>query len=534
MAQRGPEMVTEDAKIDGIRQGSRFGLFVRGVFLGVLGCGVALIGLTLSQPLPQHLPGVGRVEIVTPQSSVEDTAAPVSASEEGGDAQTDAQADAAQAPTDDNSAPDADAPVEETTAQSTDADDAPAPSETAEPSDEAPVEVEIAQTPSDAPAEVEVAQPSDDAPAEAETAATSAADDTEQQAQDAAANTDTAEQTGTVDEAEPETETASEAQATDAPQETQETAAADDATSGTTDAAAQDQPAATEEADAQSDDSIQQAALAPLEPAQPAPSEPADVEEPVQTAALGPVPELKLSGPAVEVNARSFNAPANAPLMAVVLEDPGSGGIVPNTMALLTMPLTFAVRPDREGAQELAGAARIAGHEVLAHLPLVALDGDAETPTAFSSAATQEALATATRRVLAGLDVAIGASVPAGAAQLNDLRTMEAVLAPLAENGFAYLELRTGIGSIPQRVSEDAGITFAESDRYAEASASEAQIYQMLDGAAFQARRRGTVVVSVGANSDALKAIVRWGLERGGQEVWFAPLSAVIARRREG
>ena len=54
------------------------------------------------------------------------------------------------------------------------------------------------------------------------------------------------------------------------------------------------------------------------------------------------------------------------------------------------------------------------------------------------------------------------------------------------------------------------------------------------NGAAFLARRSGAAVVSVEASQYALKAIIRLGLERGGQSVWFAPLSAVIARRESG
>ncbi|MEM1298759.1 MAG: divergent polysaccharide deacetylase family protein [Pseudomonadota bacterium] len=464
MADANSEPQVEDARIDGMGDGSRFGGFLKGVLLGGLGSAVALLGLTLTQPLPSHLPGVGQVEVVTPgQPATEVAPAEV--------AETEPERSELEAAT-----------------------------------------VEAEPAPDAQQTEIAAVEP------------TAVATPPEQETSDQGAASGSS-----LPEASPQP--APDAAST-------ETAALESASGQTTNAPieAPAEPQETEQAE------TEQAALAPTQPetdtepqleSQPE-QEVSDVEEPVETAALDPVPEISLPGPAVEVNARAFDAPANAPLLAVVLEDPGSAGLAPGAMALLTMPLTFAVRPDRDGAVELAGAARSAGHEVLAQLPLVAPDGNVETPTSFSRATSPEDLANATRRALAGLEVAIGATTPTGSTIVNDRRAMEAILAPLGENGFAYLDLKSGIGSTAQRISEAGGFAYAESNRYAEGSADENEIYQMLDGAAFQARRQGTAIVTVGATSDALKAIVRWGLERGGQEVWFAPLSAVIARRQDG
>ncbi|MFK7944277.1 MAG: divergent polysaccharide deacetylase family protein [Paracoccaceae bacterium] len=473
MAESTPEPQVRDADIDGLEQTHWLGGFSRGVLLGGLGSAVALLGLTLTQPLPPHLPGVGRVEVVTPSPAVVE---PEPKSERELAVVSEEQDIVAVV------SPEPAQPVVQ-----------PEPVETASESEEAGQEASSAEN----PAPVAIAE------------IPSVSDEPEQVA---------------------ETQSSRE-----------QPAPIEDAVS--TDV---ETPAATEDAqqivalavpEAPVPDPVVGAELptatAPETLETPEIAEPPEVEVPVVVAALAPVREISLAGPAVQVNARTFEAPVGAPLMAVVLEDPGLTGISPDALALLTMPLTFAVRPDRDDAKQLAGAARLAGHEVLAQLPLPSAGGADPIPNLFDAAQSPEDLANIAQNYLAELDVAIGATAPAGASLLNDRRAMEAILAPLAAHGFAYLDLRSGIGSVAQRISGNAGFEYAESNRYADVEATEEQIYQMLDGAAFQARRKGTAIVSVGATSAALKAVVRWGLERGGQEVWFAPLSAVIARQKE-
>lgn len=457
MAQNAPEPQVRDADIDGLSRGSWLPGFARGVALGGLGSVVALLGLTLTQPLPPHLPGVGTVTVLTPGA--------------GEGAETEPSG------------------TVETPAAAADTDTASGNTATAPVSEAEPTEVPAAST-----------------TAESGTTGT-ASKDPEPAAPAGAEATDDAAQVAAVSPTETE---AAGAETTGAGSETETPAA---------DTPATETPAAED---------------APAEETNTATPEPAQTETNVEVAALAPARVIELAGPALKVNARVFDAPPNAPLMAVVLEDPARGAIAANAMALLTMPLTFAVRPDRAGAQDLADAARAAGHEILAQLPLSA-PKDGEQPTSlFAGAASPQGLSTVTQNYLADLGSAIGATVPSDAPVLNDQSAMEAILAPLAPHGFAYLDLKSGIGSTGRRISESSGFEYAESNRYAGPEATEEQIYQILDGAAFQARRKGTAIVSVAASSAALKAVVRWGLERGGQEVWFAPLSAVIARQKAG
>lgn len=452
---------------------SWLGGFAGGILLGGLGSAVALTGLSLSQPLPAHLPGVGTVTVVAPSTD---------------------QTLAAQEPTG------ADAASGTSTVEQADADLPVADGGEVEPAQ--PEIAALSNPVEDDPVPATLPQTGDPASGAEEGAAGSAAPDP--QADPSDARSDAASDDAASDDA------GSNEAGSDETSEVTSSPADDEGTDGSGGEGAE---GAGQSGTAGAETDLEQSTTPDAEASG------------IELAALAPAAEDARPLPSFAANARDFDAPKGAPLMAVVLEDPGRGGVQPDALALLTMPLTVAVRPDRSGAGVLAGAARAAGHEVLAQLPLEDAGVAANRP---------QVLADAARNHLADMTEAIGATVPASAPLLQDQAALEAILTPLARDGFTYLDLASGVGSAARRISQSAGFAYAESNRYAGPEATEEQIYEVLDGAAFQARRRGTAIVSVAASQAALKAVVRWGLERGGQEVWFAPLSAVVARRKEG
>jgi polysaccharide deacetylase 2 family uncharacterized protein YibQ len=458
--------VSADAAFQDVGRGrSRFGGFVRGAFWGVLLSGGVAVASSLLTPLPENLPGVGRVAVVgntgtaTSAPTVEPQTDPepsVAVTEQTDAAQTDAEA--------------TEEGAQVTSAPATDVEGSPASEE--------------GETTVGSDAGGDAASTAESEPASTETGASD-----EQETTQAEATEQTEAEAGTGAETETEASASGEGDDTGA--------------------------------------DIQVAALPdPVAETEPETQPQAVVTEPV---------EIKLSGPALSVNARTFEAPENAPLMAVILTDAGNGTIAPEALSLLTMPLTLSIRSDVEIAREIAEAARGAGHEVLAELPMMGGDGNALPKEGeLSPNAPVDELQALTKKHLAALDMSIGATAPEGARLLLDQAALAAVLKPVGEYGFAYLDLRSAIGSAAERVAAETGMTYAASNRFVGAGATEDQIYQVLEGSAFQARRNGTTIVTVAASQDALKALVRWGLERGGQEVWFAPVSAVIKRQQAG
>lgn len=225
--------------------------------------------------------------------------------------------------------------------------------------------------------------------------------------------------------------------------------------------------------------------------------------EPAAPATLAPAE----AGTGLAANAREFDAPRDAPLLAVVLVGDG-GTLRADRLDLLTMPLTIAIPPDAAGAATLGEAARAAGHEVLADLPLRGEAPDVQ---------------------LAALDMAVGATSTTGRAEAGALSP---VMGELDRQGLAWVDTGIGISTPAERIARELGLPYTQGNRSVGGNASPEQIYRAIDAAAHHARQWGTSVLFLEASEPALQALVRWGLEqRGDNPVWFAPISAVIQRR---
>ena len=245
-----------------------------------------------------------------------------------------------------------------------------------------------------------------------------------------------------------------------------------------------------------------------------------------------PAVEISLSGPALEVNSRAFEAPVGAPLLAVILTDAGNGTIEPDTLPLLTMPLTLAIEPAGPESATLAAAARTAKHEVLVQLPFARSEAENGAGMLHSGMSADE-LQDLTLRNLAALPGAIGATPREGAQMLGASEAMQAVIAPLKQHGFAFVDLIAGSGSVVGGLADADGLSYAEASRVVPAASNGEQIFTNLENAAFQARQKGTAIVEITSGPEALTALLRWGLEKDRRPVWFAPVSAVLKRRAE-
>ena len=239
-----------------------------------------------------------------------------------------------------------------------------------------------------------------------------------------------------------------------------------------------------------------------------------------------PKTTLSLAGPAREINARSFEAPISASLLAVVLTDAADGTIPADALAVMTMPLTVSVRPDAN-AREFSTLARGFGHEVIAELPLSAVGSAQSGDMRVDHAA--EALASATMRTMDQMDMAVGVILPSGAPILRDQARVSAIMTPLGKHGFFWLDTRPGGGT--RAFANRLKMPWVAADRVIPNDATPLEMYRDLDRAASHARRTGAAIVLVRTTPDALQALVRWGLQNGGGDVWFAPVSAVVARR---
>ena len=255
---------------------------------------------------------------------------------------------------------------------------------------------------------------------------------------------------------------------------------------------------------------------------------------PSATDAAEPEPEtlglVELSGPALLVNAAAFEVEPETPLVAVILDDTAANPLLHGLLFAIDTPLTVGVVAGGGGDRETAAAARAAGLEVVAQLPLVrqGQSGGGELEYGLSEADAAERTLTLMQR----LPMAVAAARPLAAAAPPNapvLRGMAATLAPL---GFAYVDHGVEPGERSILVARELAIPVGVSRFTIPAGATAAQAIAVLDRAATD--ESGGAVVFAALGEPLLLALQLWGGEGSARPARLAPLSAVIRRQRGG
>lgn len=247
-----------------------------------------------------------------------------------------------------------------------------------------------------------------------------------------------------------------------------------------------------------------------------------------EPAALEPV---ELSGPAISVNAAPFDAAPDTPLVAVVLDNAASAPLLHALFFSTGLPLNIGVVAGAGGDRETAAAARAAGLEVVAELPLTRAGASGGAALEYGLAEAEAASRTLT--LMRRLPEAVAATPALDAPAAPNASVLLGMLGALTPLGFGYVEH----GLAPEQRSAaatgmDAFIGVSRHRIPAGASAVEA--IAVLDRAAAEAVAGGGAVVFAAPGEQVILALQLWGDAGAGSLARLAPLSAVIGRQRGG
>ena len=235
-------------------------------------------------------------------------------------------------------------------------------------------------------------------------------------------------------------------------------------------------------------------------------------------------PGLQLEGPALEVNAVPFESDGTTPLVAVILTGAGRTDLTDETLLSLAVPLTLALAAEDREDTRLAAAAKLAGYEVVAELPVRAEAGT----DALSLGMSDVDLADRVAALLSRLWMSVGAMPRFADGVEGGDRFSRAFIAVLERNGFAYVTPVGGEVAGAQSVADAFGVPFVAGDVSVADDVGSDAAYNALDRAAEAARSGGTAVLRGPASRAMLEGILRWSLERSEGEARIAPLSAVV------
>ena len=258
---------------------------------------------------------------------------------------------------------------------------------------------------------------------------------------------------------------------------------------------------------------------------------------PAEPTASAPEPEpetsglTELSGSAFSVNAVPFDAAPGTPLVAVILDDTASNPALHAMLFSIDMPLTVGVVAGGGGDRVTADAARKAGFEVVAQLPLTGPGQSGGGGLEYGLS--EDEAADRTLTLIQRLPMAVAASrlLAVAPPEATVLRGMFSVLAPL---GFAYVD--HGVAPDGSSTALAAGVDgiIGVSHFSIPPGAGAAQAHAVLDRAAADAVRRGGSVVIAAPGENLILALQLWVGQGTGGVARLAPLSAVIKRQLGG
>lgn len=221
---------------------------------------------------------------------------------------------------------------------------------------------------------------------------------------------------------------------------------------------------------------------------------------------------------ALDRYAATFANPEGKPLIAVILIDDGAlGGVDPDSVAAIGAPVTIAINPESQGAAVRAQTYRLSGDEIAILAP------------ALPAGATPSDVEIAYQGIVQMLPESVALMAAADSALQGDRRLAQHMAALLGAEGRALVTYAKGLN--PARQAADrAGVPYAGITRsLEEAGQDDAAMQRLLDRAAFEAARSGTVVIVGQATPVTVSALTGW-VAAGRKAAVIGPLSAAVGR----
>ena len=223
---------------------------------------------------------------------------------------------------------------------------------------------------------------------------------------------------------------------------------------------------------------------------------------------------------ALERNSSFSGSLTGAPLMAVVLNDPGLPTPLRRALAALELPVTIALNPMDPSADQAAEIYRAAGKEVL-----VLANGLPDRARATDLDVTFSAWFDALPQAVGVLDLPRG-----GFARNANLTTQ--VLPLIARDGHGLVSFAGGLSRVDSAAARE-GVPHAQVFRVLDDEDQSAfTIRRYLDRAVFQASQIGEVIVFGDATNDAtMEALELWRSDGRADQVSVVPVSAILLTR---
>lgn len=276
---------------------------------------------------------------------------------------------------------------------------------------------------------------------------------------------------------------------------------------------------------------------APTQPAQPQPAPPAAQPLPAPAVAPQQAPgagSKPNDQPAWLRNSVAMRAPANGPMIAIVLDDVGVAKAHAEMAIDLPAPITLSMMTYADGVAEMAARARAKGHELMLHVPMQPVNTKVDPgPHALLVGLPPAELK---QRLDWGLDRFkgfIGINNHMGSRFTQDEAGMRIVMQELRARGLLFLDSKTISTSVGDRLAREMGVAHISRDVFLDDDMSSAAVARQLAITERVARKQGFAIAIGHPHPATIAVLKKWLVEAKQRGFTLVPVSA-IARRENG
>jgi len=246
--------------------------------------------------------------------------------------------------------------------------------------------------------------------------------------------------------------------------------------------------------------------------------------EAIRVDRLGPPPALR------DVRVAQ-NTPTQRPVIAICIDDLGEDLAGTDKAMALPKEVALSFLPYAETTPFLAEAAAKKGHLVLAHVPMLAINGKDPGPMGLKPGMTADEIARRLGWNLARVPGLVGINNHEGSRFTADSAALAPVMATLKARHLFFFDSRTGPSSQVGAVARAAGVMTAGRDVFLDDDPSPASVSAELEMLAREAKRSG-IAIAIGHPHDVtLKLLAAWLVQNHG--VTLVPLDEAIRLKAE-
>jgi polysaccharide deacetylase 2 family uncharacterized protein YibQ len=224
--------------------------------------------------------------------------------------------------------------------------------------------------------------------------------------------------------------------------------------------------------------------------------------------------------------------PGTHPMIAIILDDVGAAPSDAPGAVALPAPITLSIMTYAPNAAHLAESARKAGHEIMVHVPMEAINRDADPGknallVNLSPSEIQQRL----DWDLSQFQGYVGINNHMGSRFTQDATGMQIVLQTLKARGLLFLDSRTIASSVGDTLAGQLGVTHLKRDVFLDNVIDEADIRKELARAEAVAKKQGFAIAIGHPHPDTVAALRQWIPEVKAKGFVLVPISAIAKKQ---